>query len=73
MVSSSDIRRLDGEIDSLRESMRWLPERVYALEHPSGGVLERPPVKPVERPAPTVPVAPAREVTAEPIERRPAP
>src|SRR5512135_207886 len=73
MIRSSDIKRLDSEINSLRESMRWLTERVYALEQASRGVTERPAVKPVERPAPSLRVEPVREVPVEPAGPEPAP
>ena len=73
MVRCSDIQRLESDIDSLRDNVRWLTERVYALEQASRGVTERPAAKPVERPAPPLRVEPVREVAVEPAWPEPAP
>ena len=58
MVSRSDLQRLEVEIESLRESLRWLTERVYALEQTAGQVVQRRPVAATAPPAPVVERAP---------------
>ena len=71
MVSKADIQRLDREIDSLRDGMRWLTERVYALEHPAAGVPERKPVQPAVKPAVDAPVQPAVPPPVPLVEQQP--
>ncbi len=70
MASHSDLQRLEMEIESLRESLRWLTERVYALELAAGRAAERQPaarLEPVAEAAPVVaPPVPAVEQAAEP-------
>ena len=64
MVFCSDLRRLEAEIESLREGLRWLTERVYALEHPANRTVQRQPVAATAPPLPVVERAP--EPSAEP-------
>jgi uncharacterized membrane protein len=71
MGLESDVYRLEFEIRSLRENVRKLAERIYALENAAGSVEEPRPAKPAEPPV-TVAAAPAA-ATAKPLVREEVP